>query len=334
MPVSDFAAIFLARHRHFADFVDEDETNAQSELLRANGLDVLNTKILAAPSGEVLDVIAEHNTAAMLVRREFTDLQHEPPSMSRPVDLVGMYIGRRYRVEVKRLAASEHDELHSTVMRTLNTALASNTKGIIIEMRLRESFEAAAINALIRHVKEALRQPRMEQAYAFAPDGEVLASYTFRLGVNATQPRVGILGDMGMVREVTGDDERRVRSKVKRAYDKFKTCPDDGAVHLLALEADNTIQLAHVADGLYGREYATFTRQGYAGSGRHPGGVFSRGLHSRLGGVVVVRRVERHRLFCAYSFTLFGNPSGALPVPDVVQALGEERVRGPKDFPT
>jgi hypothetical protein len=54
----------------------------------------------------------------------------------------------------------------------------------------------------------------------------------------------------------------------------------------------------------------------------------------RLGGVVVARRAERHRLFCPYTFTLFGNPGGALPVPDVVQALGEERVLGPEDFPT
>jgi hypothetical protein len=145
VPVSDFAALFLLRHRHFADFVDEDETNAQSELLRANGLDALNTKVLAAPSGEVLGVIAEHNMGAMLVRREFTDLQHEPPSMSRPVDFVGMYAGRRYRVEVKRLAASEHDELHSTVMHTLKTALASHTESIVLQVHLRESFEAADI---------------------------------------------------------------------------------------------------------------------------------------------------------------------------------------------
>lgn len=333
VPVSDSAALFLGRHPRFADYVDADQVNAQAELLRANGLEVLNEKVLASPSGEVLDVIAEHNMAAMLVRREFTDLQHEPPSMSRPVDLVGVHTGRCYRVEVKRLAASEHDELHSTVMHTLNTALESSTESILIQMHLRESFEAADINGLVRHVKQALRQPRMEQAYTFGPDQEASVSYTFHPDANATRPRVGILGDMGVLRDVTGDDERRVRGKVKRAYDKFKTCPDDGAVHLLVLEADNTIHLAHVAAALYGREYATFTRQGYAGSGRHPDGAFSRGLHSRFGGVVVARRAERHRLFCAYTFILFWNPGGTLPVREVVEALQVERVVGPNDFP-
>jgi hypothetical protein len=52
---------------------------------RRAGLDSLNRKVLAAPANEVLDLIAEHNMAAMLVRREFAYLQHEPPSMSKPV---------------------------------------------------------------------------------------------------------------------------------------------------------------------------------------------------------------------------------------------------------
>ncbi len=333
VPVSDFAALFLARHPRLANYVDTDEVNAQAGLLHANGLEGLNAKVLASPSGEVLDVIAEHNIAAMLARREFTDLQHEPPSMSRPIDLIGMYAGHRcYRIEVKRLAASEHDDLHSTVMQTLNTALESHTESIVIQMHVRDSFEAADINALVRHVKEALRQPRMEQAYTFAPDEETVAWYTFHPAVNATRPRVATLGDVD-VRDVTGVDASRVQSKVKRAYDKFKVCPDDDAVHLAALEVDNTIHLAHAAEALYGREYATFTRQGYAGSGRHPGGAFSRGLHSRLGGLVVARRAERHGLFVPYTFILFPNPGVALPVGEVVKALGVERVLGPDDFP-
>src|SRR6266542_2223988 len=85
VPVSDFAALFLARHPRLANYVDTDEVNAQAGILHAHGLEGLNAKVLASPSGEVLDVIAEHNIAAMLARREFTDLQHEPPSMSRPI---------------------------------------------------------------------------------------------------------------------------------------------------------------------------------------------------------------------------------------------------------
>jgi hypothetical protein len=333
MAGSDFAAQFMARHARFTDYVDADPVNTQAELLRGHGLDALNAKVLASPTDEVLDLIAEHNMGAMLARRGFTDLQHEPPSMSRPIDLVGVRGGRCYRIEVKRLAASEHDELHSSVMYTLNRALESNTGSIVIEMRLGESFEAGDINGLVRHVKESLRQPHMDERYTFSPDGEAVAWYTFHPRGNRAHPRVAAVGDVDM-RDVTGVDAGRVRGKVRRAYEKFKMCPDDDAVHLVVVEANNTIDLAQVAEALYGQVYVTFTRaHGYTGSGRHPGGAFSRGLHSRLGGLVVSRRAEKHRLFCGYTFILFTNPGGTLPVDDVVEALGVERVLGPSDFP-
>jgi hypothetical protein len=332
--MNDFAAAFVCRHSRFADYIDASQANSQAELLRTRGLDVLNTKVLASPSEGVLDVIAEHNTAAMLARREFSDLEHEPSSMSRPVDLVGLYRGRPYRVEVKRLAASKHDDLHSTTMQAINKALGSNKERISIQIHLGASFEAADINPLVRHIKGALRDPRMEQAYPFVADEEekAVAWYKFYPATNATRPSVATLGDVDM-RDVTGMDASRVEDKVKRAYDKFKTAPDDDAVHLVAIEVDNTIHLAHVADALYGRENVTLTPGGPAGRGRNRGGVFSGGLHSRLGGLVVAHRAERFRLFCSYTFTLFENPGGALPVPDVVQALGAERTLGPHDFP-
>jgi hypothetical protein len=43
--------------------------------------------------------------------------------------------------------------------------------------------------------------------------------------------------------------------------------------------------------------------------------------------------MEGPRLFCGYNFTLFRNPGGTLPVSDVVEALGVERVLGPTDLP-
>jgi hypothetical protein len=218
-------------------------------------------------------------------------------------------------------------------MHTINRALESNTGSIVIQMQLGESFEAADINALVRHVKEAVRQPRMEKAYVFSADEEPVASYTLHPGSKVTHPLVGIVGYMGVVRDVTGVDASRVQSKVKRAYAKFQACQDDDAVHLVALEVDDTIHLAHVAEALYGREYATFTRQGYAGSGRHPGGAFSRDQYSRLGGVLIARRAGRYRLFVPYNLTLFANPGGTMPVDKVAEALGVGEVLGPEDYP-
>jgi hypothetical protein len=135
----------------------------------------------------------------------------------------------------------------------------------------------------------------MGQTYAFAADGEVVASYKFHPSANARHPYVGALGDFaGELRNVSGVEASRVLRKVKRAYDKFKACPDDGAVHLAVLAVDNTVHSADVAEALYGREYATFTPQGHAGSGRGPGGAFHRGPdgHSRLDGLVVARRLK------------------------------------------
>ena len=256
--------------------------------------------------------------------------------MAQPIDFVGARGGWGYRVEVKRLAASEHDALCATVMKTLNAALKSDTQPIVIDMYLDEAFEAADINELVRHVKRALREPCTGKAYEFACEGEVVASYKFRPSANATYPYVGVLGDFaGELRNVTGVEASRVLRKVRRAYDKFKACPDDGAVHLVALAVDNTVHLADVAEALYGREHVTFTRQGHASSGRGPGGAFHRGPdgHSRLDGLVVARRLVSSRLFCAYVFTLFVNPAGTLPVADVAEALGVDRVLGPDEFP-
>ena len=333
LPTRDFAALFLARHPNWGDFLDEDMANSQAELLSANGLDALNTKVLQSPVTEVLDVIAEHNTGAMLVRLGVTGLQHEPSSMSKPIDFVGARGGRYYRVEVKRLAASEHDQLHLTVLEEVKRALRSNTTtGIAIELHLRESFEAPDVNLLVRHVKEALRAPVMEKPYTFTADGESIAWYTFRPDANATHPRVRSVADLDM-RNVTGVDAARVRSQLKRAYDKFKICPTDDAVHLVILEVDNMIHFAQIAEALYGREYATFTRSGYAGSGRDPSGAFFRGRHSRLGALVVARRADRQRLFGAYTLSLFLNPAASLMVPEVVEALGVEQVLHAGDFP-
>jgi hypothetical protein len=334
-PVSGFAASFVARHPRLADFVDSDGADGQAALLRASGLDGLNVKVLQSPAGEVLDVIAEHNAAAMLLRRGFKDVQHEPPVTARPVDLVGTHGGRCYRVEVKRLSASELEDLRDTVMYTLNKALESDAGSIMIAMCLRELFEAQDTNALVRHVKKSLRDPRMDHVYAFAPDEEeAVAWYKFHPS-DRSHPYVGILGDLdGVMRDVTGEDVSRVQRKVRRAYEKFKVCSSDDAAHLVLLELDRTIDLFHVAGALYGQQFDTWSREGYAGSGREPGGAFSRGLHSRLGGLVVARRADRHRVFCGYEFTLFVNPGGTLPVPDVVSALGVEKVYGPDDFPS
>src|SRR5262245_43053214 len=241
--MSDFAVSFCARHQHLAGFIDMNVTNVHAELLRANGLEVVNVKVLESASGEVLDLIAEHNMAAMLVWRGFTGLEHEPRSMSKPVDLVGMRDGLTYRIEVKRLAASEHNELHSRTMQALNAALQADTQSIMIDMSLHESFEAADINALVRHVKRTLREPRMDDVYTFAVDDEIVAPYRLRRASRG-HPYVGILGDyLGEMRDVTGVDASRVLGKVRKAYAKFKVCPNDDAVHLVVLEVDNTIDL-------------------------------------------------------------------------------------------
>jgi hypothetical protein len=89
----------------------------------------------------------------------------------------------------------------------------------------------------------------MDHTYTFGPADDAAASYKFSR--SARRSYVGILGDLGVLRDVTGADASRMLGKVKNAYEKFKVCPDDGGVHLVALEVDNTIELAHVAEALY-----------------------------------------------------------------------------------
>jgi hypothetical protein len=107
---------------------------------------------------------------------------------------------------------------------------------------------------------------------------------------------------------------------------------DDDAVHLVAHETDNRIHLSSVSDALYGREYFRMAQHGPDVRGRHADGIFCRGQHSRLGGVLVAGRAT-YRLFVPYNLVLFPNPGSPLPVEDVVQALAIECVLGPNDYP-
>jgi hypothetical protein len=50
--MSDFAASFCARHLHLAGFIDTNESNVHVKLLRANGLEALNVKVLESASGK------------------------------------------------------------------------------------------------------------------------------------------------------------------------------------------------------------------------------------------------------------------------------------------
>lgn len=326
-----FAQRFSEQHPHLANFVDPHEADEHAELLRANGLETLNEKVLASPAEEVLDLVAEHNVAVVLIRRGLTDLEYEPPSMARPVDFVGTSKGRLYLVEVKRLASNEHDELHATLMKTLNQALESHDERALITLDIAEAFERRDINPLVQHVKRSLRHWREGESYCFSLDGECLARYSFHLASTVEHPRVGIAGDAD-VRDVTGDDEARVQAKVKRAYRKFKLTPSDDALHLVILEADRTVHLSSVSDALYGREHIDFFAGGGCKVGRANGGSFCGDQHSRLGGLIVACRVA-HRLFVPYDFSLFPNPGASLPVDEVVQALGVGVVFGPHDFP-
>jgi hypothetical protein len=126
---------------------------------------------------------------------------------------------------------------------------------------------------------------------------------------------VGMLGDLdGVLRDVTGEDASRVQRKVRRAHEKFKVCPADNAAHLVLLELDRTIDLFHVAGALYGGSSTHGRGRATRAAGASPAARSRGGLHSRLGGLVVARRADRHRLFCGYEFTLFVNPGGALPL--------------------
>lgn len=97
-----FSQEFCGISPSLKDFVDPVELDGQADLLTASGLQRLNDKLLAADA-QVFDVLAEHNVGALLVRCGFRDLEHEPPSLSRPVDFVGRRAATAFYAEVKRI---------------------------------------------------------------------------------------------------------------------------------------------------------------------------------------------------------------------------------------
>lgn len=182
--MGDFARRFFGKHPHLAAYGGEHEADEQAALLRAHGLHALNKRLLACASHEVLDIVAEHNVAAMLIQRGFIALEYEPLSMPRPVDLVASRNGHSYRIEVKRLALSGHDELHANVMATLNHALEAHSEQVMIRLKIAELFKPKHINSLVRHVKDSVRQWQEGRAYYFLSEEHSLAHYYWTASAN------------------------------------------------------------------------------------------------------------------------------------------------------
>jgi hypothetical protein len=136
--------------------------------------------------------------------------------MRRPVDLVGQHGGHRYAGEVKRLAASKHDDLHGKTMKTLNGAREADDVAVAISVELTEAFEAIHINTLVQHVKATLRRGATEDTYLFPSEHNWVARYKLYPASQDPHARVVMLGDaLGDVdmRDVTGVDQARVGTR-------------------------------------------------------------------------------------------------------------------------
>jgi hypothetical protein len=229
--------------------------------------------------------------------------------MSRPVDVVGTHGAQRYAIEVKRLAASEHDDLHGKTMATLNTALEAEKVPIAVSVELAETFADTDIKGLVRHVKATLRREMARGPHWFPSESGWLTRYELYSAPHRAHARVIMLGDAlhnGM-REVTGVDEVRVRHKIQDAYGKFNRDLLDVA-NVVILQTDNTVHLGAVSQALYGREFIDFHRgSDEVTAGRYKDGLLSKGRYSALDAVVVARRSAR-RLFAPLDLALFSNP--------------------------
>jgi hypothetical protein len=321
-----FARLLLAQYPTLTDFIDPVDADRQAALLTAAGLDAVNEMVLRAPTlSTVVDAIAEHTVGVLLVHQGFTGLQYEPPTMAKPVDFVGIREGRRYWLEVKRLGASEHDILHSTVMASLNNALESDSEPVSLHLELAETFTARQTNVLIRHVKATLRHGATSGTYTFPSEERAWAArYTLHMAPTRTHPHVTVLGDaLDELRDVTGVEQDRVRHKVQNAYTKLGQAVEGFAA--VVLQVDRTVPDHVIGEALYGLEHFTFTRRSITG-GRTPNGLFSRGRYSGLTAVVVARR-PAYRLFLPYTLVVFPHPGApAASVRELGTALSADQV--------
>ncbi len=326
--LADFGARFFAQYPHWSDFATEQEVNDRAAVLGAHGLAALNERLVTSPPERALDTVAEHNTATMLIGLGFVDIQYEPPSMAKPVDFIARRGETLYRLEVKRLAAPEHERKHDRLIKALNEALRRELYPVFVMLEISD-FDRIQTNDLIRHVKQALKTDS-NAVHHFPPTGQWSVRYYFVQSKACTNPRVLYAAD-AEIREVTGIDAGRVKEKIKKSYDKFAATVTDDAVNLVVIEMDRTVHLSTVSEALYGTECFRVSRDHPEPVlGRTPNGIFSRGRHSKLHGVLVVRR-KAHRLFADYERLLLYNPGAALA--DQAAAFGVERVLTPDEFP-
>jgi hypothetical protein len=325
-----FGARFFAQYPHWSNVATEQEVNDRAALLRAHGLATLNERLVTSPPERALDTVAEHNVAIMLIGLGFVDIQYEPSSVAKPVEFVTRHGKNLYRLEVKRLAASERDRTHDRLIKALNEALRPEPCPVLVMLEIGD-FDRKQTNALVRHVKQALKTGGNADHH-LPSTGQWSVRYYFVPSKIFTNPHVLYAAD-GEVRDVTGMDSSRVKNKVKKAYDKFAAMATDDVVNIVALEMDRTVHLSTVSEALYGTERTrTFRDQPEPVLDRSPNGIFSQGRHSKLHGVLVVRR-KAHRLFADYEHLLLYNPSAMLLVPTVASAFGVERVLTPDEFP-
>ncbi|MFQ5968739.1 MAG: hypothetical protein ACE5MI_14235 [Acidimicrobiia bacterium] len=330
--VGQLAERFFSTHPDLLSFADVGELEAQMRQLEVVGLGYLNER-LAASGQQWLDTVAEHNCAAELVRLGFTTIQYESPESTSPIDFAASNGSIRYRLEVKRLAARELEHQQDRAIRGLNRLLRSVSAPVVISLTITPAFAPRDIHALFRHMRNAIASGTNRPAYHFPSETDQRVAYSLYPSTVVSSPKIIAAADRD-VTEVTGIDASRVHQKVRDAYDKFRSVdrPSVTVVNLLVLEALRTVPLSSVADGLYGTEVHRFGRGG-VGRARQRDGAFSAGHHSRLTGVMLVRR-ELYRLFCSYEKLLFPHPRTSSEIRQaIVDAFGVVSAFGPDSFP-
>jgi hypothetical protein len=326
---ANFGARFLARYPHWSDFATEQEVNDRAAVLGAHGLAALNERLMTSPPERALDSVTEHNTATMLIGLGFVDIRYEPPSMAKPVDFIAERGKDLYRLEVKRLAAPERERKKDRLIKALNEALRREPYAVLVMLEIGD-FAPRQTNEFIRHVKQALKT-ESSTIHHYPPTDRWSVRYHFVQSKAYTNPRVVYAAD-AEIREVTGIDAGRVKEKIKKSYGKFAATASDDAVNLVVIEMDRSVHLSTVSEALYGAEHFRVLRDhSEPMRGRSPNGIFSRGQHSKLHGVLVVRR-KAYRLFAEYERLLLCNPGATFP--GLAAAFGVERVLTPDEYPT
>ena len=187
------------------------------------------------------------------------DLLYEPDDQQYPPEFRFSIGDQLFQIEAKVITQLVNEEVKKKLVRQINRQISSKTKNVI-EIWLSEDIDQKEINSIVDWISDESVRLIVGEKKEYTSGDEVLA-WIRAIYESSSSGGVGIehvLGthDEEMQKIDTDIIRQKIRSKIKKASNKFKSCSEEGIYNLVFITCDSRIFLSKETfqEALYGSE--------------------------------------------------------------------------------